>query len=140
MSKTLVIGTNWKTLTVEAPSFIAVNMTQELIDRLKHLHELAKKEDLTEVRSKVDLDCEPIEGETLSHPEMVVTKGQFSFSAELNYAEGEFVRSHSISLFDWDYVYGWLTEPETDDVVVVERGESNLKTAYLEMLAARKAA
>lgn len=138
MSKTLVVETNSGSLSVEAPSFVAVEITPEFISRLKQLRDLPEYYDLTEVRCEVGMDWEEIENDMLVLPEMVVTSGQFWFTAELKYAEDEVVRSHSISTLDWNYVKSRLTSPDDDNLLVVassDQAADELRKTYLDKLA-----
>jgi hypothetical protein len=138
MPKTLVVETNAGNLQVQAPSFMAVQITPDFISRLKELRDLPDYYDLTEVRCEVDLKTEEIDGDTLVLPELVVTSGQFWFTGELRNAEDECVRSHSISTIDWNYVVQRLSAPDDDDLMVVagtDEDAAQLRQAYLEKLA-----
>lgn len=136
MSKTLVVETNAGSLSVEAPSFVAVKLTPQFIARLKELQDVSNSHDLTEVRCDVCLDWETIESDKLCVPEMVVTSGQFWFTAELKYADESTVRSHSISTLSWDYLRSRFDAPDKDNLMVVAQSEDELRYLYLEKLAA----
>jgi hypothetical protein len=136
MSKTLVVETNAGSLSVEAPSFVAVKLTPEFIARLKELQDVCNSHNLTEVRCDVCLDWESMDSDKLCVPEMVVLSGQFWFTAELKYANATNVLSRSISSLSWHYLKSRFDAPDKDNLLVVAQSEDELRELYLEKLAA----
>lgn len=135
--KTLVVETNWGSISTEAPSFVAVDITPEFIALLKNLRELADEHDLSEVRSLYGFDWEQIDDDAVEMPEIVVTKSLFWFVGWMKYSDQGF-KTESCSTLDWDTLIGAFEEADEDNLLIVaccNESAVEVRQDYLEKLA-----